>query len=384
MADGKKRMAVAPARVNLIGEHTDYTGGLVLPMAIPFYTEASIEPSPDGKFHFRSERFPGEHVENPAERGGPARDWSDYPVGVLRELEQKGLEPQPFSLSLRGDVPLGSGLSSSASVEVATAFALLEHMNANMAPEEIALLCQRAENHFVGAPSGIMDQSVIVFAEAGHALLLNTRTLEHEAVPMNTGELAQTAVVVCNSMVKHSIGGGEYGQRRRELEEGQAALIKAHPGTRDLGEATMEQLDSVRKEISEKAFMRCRHVITENGRVRAMKAVLAEGNAVKAGELMLLAHASERDDFQCSVAEVDFLVDTAASLEGCYGARLTGGGFGGCTVNLVRKDAVEAFTQKLRAAYLTRFRIEAEIFVCEPVDGALRRAQQGQAEAVRS
>lgn len=378
MAEDKQHTAVAPARVNLIGEHTDYTGGLVLPMAIPFFTEATIEPASDGMFRFRSERFDKQHAEAPEDRGGPAKDWSDYPVGVLRELQTKGLQPQPFQMSLKGNVPLGSGLSSSASVEVAAAFALLEHMGEEMPPEEIALLCQRAENHFVGAPSGIMDQSVIVFAEAGHALLLNTRTLEHESVPMNTGELAQTAVVVCNSMVKHSIAAGEYGQRRRELEEGQAALVKANPGVRDLGEATMEQLEGVRTEVSEKAFMRCRHVITENGRVRAMQKVLAEGDAREAGKLMLAAHASERDDFQCSVAEVDFLVDTAASIEGCFGGRLTGGGFGGCTVNLVRKDAVQGFIEKLRAAYQARYGIEAEVFVCEPVDGALRRAQQAQ------
>src|SRR5579875_3282354 len=184
MTEGQQLTAIAPARVNLIGEHTDYTGGLVLPMAIPFYTEARIAPATDGLYRFRSERFAGEHAESPEDRRGPSKDWSDYPVGVLREMEAKGLHPGPFLLNLRGDVPLGSGLSSSASVEVATAYALLGFMDRQIAPEEIALLCQRAENHFVGAPSGIMDQSVIVFAEQGCALLLNTRTLQHEAVPM--------------------------------------------------------------------------------------------------------------------------------------------------------------------------------------------------------
>lgn len=376
MTERPKHTAKAPARVNLIGEHTDYTGGLVLPLAIPFYTEATIEPAEDGMYRFRSERFTGEHVESPEDRRGPAKDWSDYPVGVLRELERKGLQPPPFSLSLRGDVPLGSGLSSSASVEVATAFALLRYMGAEMAPEEVALLCQRAENHFVGAPSGIMDQTVIVLAEEGNALLLNTRTLEHEAVPMNRGAIADTAIVVCNSMVKHSIGGGEYGKRRQQVEEGQAAIAVAHPGVKDLGYATESDLNDVRGQISAEAYKRCRHIITENGRVRQMQAALSEGDAEQAGQLMLVAHASERDDFECSVAEVDFLVETAAALPGCYGARLTGGGFGGCTVNLVRKDAVAAFTEQLRAAYLSRYRIDAEVFACEPVDGALRRAQK--------
>ena len=297
-------------------------------------------------------------------------------MGVLRELERKGLQPPPFSLRLRGDVPLGSGLSSSASVEVATAFALLGYMGEELPPEEIALLCQRAENNFVGAPSGIMDQTVIVLAEEGCALLLNTRTLKHEAVPMNRGGLADAAIVVCNSMVKHSIGGGEYGKRRKQVEEGQAAVVKANPALQDLGDANESDLDAVKSQISVEAFKRCRHIITENARVRLMREALEAGDAQKAGELMLLAHASERDDFECSVAEVDFLVDTAADLPGCYGARLTGGGFGGCTVNLVHKDAVAQFTERLRAAYLTRYAIDAEAFVCVPVDGALRRAQK--------
>lgn len=371
-------VAVAPARVNLIGEHTDYTGGLVLPMAIPFYTEATIRTAKDNLFRFRSERFPGEHTEKPGEQQPRSGRWSDYPVGVLREMEARSLQPPPFALSLRGDVPLGSGLSSSASVEVATAFALLAHMGREMPPEEIALLCQRAENRYVGSPCGIMDQTVIVLAQKGHALLLHTRTLEYELVPMNRGAMAGAVVVVCNSMVKHSIGGGEYGRRRQQVEEGQAAVSGAFPGVRDLGDATMAQLEEVRGRISPEALKRCRHIITENGRVVQMKAALEEGDAESAGALMLAAHASERDDFECSVAEVDFLVDTAASLEGCYGARLTGGGFGGCTVNLVRKEAVDGFIEALRAAYRAKFSIEAETFACEPVDGALRRAPAAQ------
>ena len=382
MTEQQQHTAIAPARVNLIGEHTDYTGGLVLPMAIPFYTEARIAPAADGVCRFRSERFKGEHAENPEDRRGRSGDWSDYPVGVLREMEAKGLQPAPFTLNLRGDVPLGSGLSSSASVEVATAFALLAHMGANMTPEEVALLCQRAENHFVGAPSGIMDQTVIVLAEKGCALLLNTRTLEHQAVPMNRGAIADTSIVVCNSMVKHSIGGGEYGKRRQQVEEGQAAVVKAHPNLKDLGDASETDLEDVRGHISFEAYKRCRHIITENARVRLMREALEAGDANKAGELMLLAHASERDDFACSVEEVDYLVETAAGLKGCYGARLTGGGFGGCTVNMVHKADVGDFTEKLRAAYLARYRIDAEVFVCEPVDGAQRRAQKSSRRSV--
>lgn len=367
------KRAIAPARVNLIGEHTDYTGGLVLPMAIPFFTEATVEPAEDGLYHFASERFPETKTLTPQDRSAGTRRWSDYPIGVLRELQKLGHTPAPFKLSLKGDVPLGSGLSSSASVEVATAFALLQHLNVMMEPEQIALMCQRAENQYVGAPSGIMDQTVIVLAEEGHALLLDTRTLQTEAVPMNRGALAETSLVVCNSMVKHSIAGGEYGQRRKQVEEGQAAIKAANPQASDLGHATMTDLEGVKAKISPEAYKRCKHIITENGRVREMQAALEAGDAHVAGQLMITAHASQRDDFQCSVAEVDFLVDTASKLPGCYGARMTGGGFGGCTVNLVKTAAVESFTAELVAAYSEKWGIQAETFVCEPVDGALRR-----------
>ncbi len=367
---------VAPARVNLIGEHTDYTGGLVLPMAIPFFTMATIEPANDGLYTFASDRFPTVRTLTPENREPAKHDWSDYPVGVLRELQALGYQPDPFSMRLRGDVPLGSGLSSSASVEVAAAFALLGFLSAQMAPEEIALLCQRAENVYVNSPCGIMDQTVVTVAEEGHAVLLDTRTLRQESVPMNRGALADAAVVVCNSTVKHSIGGGEYGQRRREVEEGQTAVLAAHPQLRTLGDATLADLERVRAKMSVEAFRRCRHIVTENARVRAMREALLAGDADGAGELMLAAHASERDDFACSVAEVDFLVETAAKLPGCYGARLTGGGFGGCTVNLVRKDEVEHFNAELQAAYAGKFGLQAPIFVCEPVDGALRRSER--------
>ena len=376
MAEQRAQTFVAPARVNLIGEHTDYTGGLVLPMAIPYFTVADIQPARDGEYHFASDRFPKTRSMKPEDRGAACRDWSDYPVGVLRELQKLGYTPEPFTLRLRGDVPLGSGLSSSASVEVATAFALLGHMGVSMAPEQIALLCQRAENVYVESPCGIMDQSVVTMAEEGHALLLDTHTLRHEAVPMNRGALGQTEIVVCNSMVKHSIATGEYGQRRREVEEGETAVLKAHPKLRDLGEATLGDLEGIRGDISEESFRRCRHIITENARVRKMREALFAGDAVQAGELMLAAHASQRDDFAASCEEIDMLVDTAAQLPGCYGARMTGGGFGGCTVNLVEKSQAEAFLRQLTAAYADRFQLHAETFVCEPVDGALRRLQR--------
>ena len=364
----------APARVNLIGEHTDYTGGLVMPMAIPFTTVARIATAVDGSYHFASGMFAEERRMGPTDRSAKVGDWSDYPVGVLRQLQALGVEPPPFSLSLSGDVPLGAGLSSSASVEVATAMALLSHAGASLAPEEIATLCRRAENEYVGSPCGIMDQFVVTAATAGHALLLNTRDLTYELLPMNTGGLADCKVVVANSEVKHSIAGGDYGLRRRELESGQAVLLNRFPGLRDLGDATLEQLAVSKADMSPESYRRCRHIISENSRVREAREALLSGDARRLGKLMTAAHASERDDFECSVEEVDFLVETAVALPGCYGARLTGGGFGGCTVNLVKAHDTDTFINALQDAYLKRFGIHGESYICEAVDGAVARA----------
>ena len=363
-------VCVAPARVNLLGEHTDYTGGLVLPMAIPFTTEATISERADGRYGFTSALFPDGLALDREDRSGKRGVWSDYPVGVLRQLQAAGVEVPAFDLHLTGNVPFGAGVSSSASVEVASAMAMLALAGVEMPLEEIALLCQRAENVYVQSPCGIMDQFAITAGKAGHALLLDTRTLRYEHLPMNQGELAGTQIVVVNSMVRHSVATGEYGSRRRQSEEGQAVIVRMFPELRDLGDATLEHLEAAKAEMSPESYKRCRHLISDNGRVRAARVVMNAGDPVAFGKLMLAGHASERDDFECSCEEVDFLVETAAAQTGCFGARLTGGGFGGCTVNLVERGQVEAFTEGVRAAYEERFGIVADVFVCDAVDGA--------------
>jgi galactokinase len=309
----------------------------------------------------------------PADRSSRAGEWSDYPVGVLRELQQRGLRVPPFALHLSGDVPLGAGLSSSASLEVVTAIALLSHAQSSLSAEVIAKLCQSAENNYVGSPCGIMDQFVVTAAVADHALLLNTRDLTFELLPMNKGQLTGCTIVVANSGVKHSIAGGDYGLRRREVEAGQAKLRERFSALRDLGDATLEQLVTCEHELSPESFRRCRHIITENQRVREAREAMLAGDPGRLGSVMTAAHASERDDFECSIEEIDFLVDTAVDLSGCYGARLTGGGFGGCTVNLVDTGDVDEFIAALTDAYRVRFSLELDTYVCAAVDGALAR-----------
>jgi galactokinase len=361
----------APARVNLLGEHTDYTGGLVLPMAIPFYTTAHIAPREDAQYRFTSESFDGERIIGIDDCSEAAGTWADYPVGVLRQLQQREIKPAPFELHLHGNVPFGAGLSSSASVEVASALAMLAFADAAVSAEELAVLCRRAENEYVHSPCGIMDQFVIVSAMAAHALLLDTASLAFEHIPLNRSGFADTCFVVCNSMVKHSVACGEYPIRRRQVEEGQAAIRAAFPGVRDLGQATLNHLQACEPQISREAFLRCRHIITENDRVRQAKEALRAGDPAAFGQLMLTSHASQRDDFACSCPEIDFLVDTAAELPECFGARLTGGGFGGCTVNLVLRQQADAFTAELKRVYRDHFGITAETYICDAVDGAV-------------
>jgi galactokinase len=239
--------------------------------------------------------------------------------------------------------------------------------------EEIAVLCRAAENNYVDSPCGIMDQFVIAAAHAGHALLLNTRTLTYEHLPMNQGALADTQIVVCNSMVKHSIASGEYGVRHSQVMEGQTALIAAFPSLRDLGDATLDQLEQARPAMSHEAYLRCRHILSDNARVLQARAAMFAGDPVALGQLMLAGHASERDDFACSCDEIDFLVATAAALPGCFGARLTGGGFGGCTVNLVDRAHTQTFAAALKDAYQHHLNLTAETYICDPVDGAAQR-----------
>ena len=363
----------APARVNLIGEHTDYTGGFVMPMAIDFHTLAVVSPREDGRAVIYSANFDEEvafEIAALASRG--SGQWSDYPAGVLWCLRDAGVQVGGFHLSLSGDVPPGAGLSSSASLEVATAMALLGRAQAELPLEKLATLCRRAENEYVGAKSGIMDQFASAGAVAHRAMLLDCRSLEYELLPLPE----QIRVVVCNSMVKHAVATGEYGNRSDEVEAGQAVL-RERRGKQMLRDATLEDLEACRGEMSAASFLRCRHIITENRRVGEAREALLQGDVARFGSLLVEAHASVRDDFAASCAEVDELVEIAMRQTECFGARITGGGFGGCSVNVVRTDATGHFVEAVRREYAAKTGIEAECFVCTPSDGALALAQKG-------
>ncbi len=358
----------APARVNLIGEHTDYTGGFVMPMAIGFRTVAVVSPREDGRAVIYSENYAEEATYEIASlRREPRGHWSDYPAGVLWALQQDGIAVGGFSLSLKGDVPLGAGLSSSASVEVATAMALMAHAGVELPLEKLATMCRRAENEYVGAKSGIMDQFIVAGGVAHRAMMLDCRSLGFELLPLPE----EVRVVICNSMVKHAVATGEYGDRRDEVEAGQAVLRRERKGVELLRDATLEDLEACRGKMTPASFARCRHIITENARVIKAREALLAGDLAVFGELMVEAHASFRDDFAASAPEVDKLVEIAVRQQGCFGARITGGGFGGCTVNVVREEAAEGFVAAVRGEYEKATGIIAECFVCEASDGAL-------------
>jgi galactokinase len=361
----------APGRVNLIGEHTDYAEGFVMPAAIDFATLAGISPRSDGKIVIYSENYSKERVYDAASLPTEAsQHWSDYPLGVMAILGGEGHTIPGFSLSLWGDVPLGSGLSSSAALEVATALAVTSLLGVSYPGPVLARLCQRAENEFVGARSGIMDQFISANGARDHALLLDCRDLSFRLAPIP----ASVVLVIANTMVKHAVSGGEYTSRRDEVEEAAAVIARHRPEVRFLRDATLKDLSLYGAEMSPNALKRARHVITENQRTVAAAEALIRHDLAELGRLMAQAHKSYSQDFEASCDECDVMVDLAQDLPGLIGARLTGGGFGGCTVNLVEVDHAPAFAESLAQRYASKTSIVPQIHICHASGGAQKLA----------
>ncbi len=359
----------APGRVNLIGEHTDYNDGFVLPAAIQFQTRVAIAPRPDRGLTVSSQNY-SEQVEFDLEKlpAAARHHWSDYLVGVARQLAKRGIRLPGANLLIHGDVPEGAGLSSSASLEVAVCRAFLELSGASMDGVDIALLCQRAENEFVGARCGIMDQFVSVHGRKNHALLLDCRSLSHRHLPIPEG----VKMVICNTMVRHSVAAGEYNQRRQECETGAHFFAEHKPGVKALRDVSLEDFRKYGSELPENIRKRCGHVITENVRVAEAADALERHDVTLVGRLMRDSHASLRDDFEVSCRELDAMVELAGKIEGVYGARMTGGGFGGCTINLVESGKVESFQSKVSEGYEHATGRRPEIYVCTAADGVRR------------
>ena len=358
----------APGRVNLIGEHTDTSEGYVMPAALDLRTISVLSPRGDTTANIYSVNFHDkvtldlEHL--PARR---RNHWSDYPTSVLWTLEQRGIRPSGFDLTLSGNVPLGSGLSSSASVEVAIAVAVLAHAGTTLTKPEIAKICQFSENNFVGAQSGIMDPFTSCCGVDNHAVLIDCRSLEYEALPLPS----EVLLVICNSMVKHSLaGGGEYNARRAEVQAGVQILQQHNPAIRTLRDVTEKELRRYEREMPEEIFRRCLHVVTEDERVLEAAASLRSGDFHSFGRIMHEAHVSMRDNYAASCLETDLLVELAARQPGCFGARITGGGFGGCTINLVSAEHADNFVRNVRVGYEEATGIRADIYLSRASAGA--------------
>jgi galactokinase len=357
----------APGRVNLIGEHTDYNDGFVMPAALGFYTYVAAGPRADRKLNVYSIDFDeSRSFELGNISAGPTGHWSDYVRGVAGVLQERGNAIRGANLVVKGDVPIGAGLSSSAAIEVATALALLTNSGLNWSRVQVALACQRAEHEYGGTKCGVMDQFISLFGKAQHALLLDCRSLGYELLRIQDN----VRIVVCNTMVKHELASGEYNRRRADCEQGVRILQQFLPEIRALRDVKLSQLEQYGAGLSDISYKRCRHVITENVRVREAAESLKESNLVRFGALMGESHLSLRDDYQVSCEELDLLVDLASRRRGVYGARMTGGGFGGCTVNIVEADAVNEFTDPVASEYESATGLQPEMYVCTAADGA--------------
>jgi galactokinase len=367
----------APGRVNLIGEHTDYNQGFVLPSAIGFYVRIAISPRPDSKLVVRSTEFQQNFAFDlatlpPTKLGF----WCDYVVGVALMLVQAGHPLKGANLLVHGEVPMGAGLSSSAALEVASALALLSLGSEQLPLQQVAKLCQRAENEFVGARVGIMDQFISCFGREGHAVLLDCRSLEFQLVPVPEN----VRLVICNTKVKHELSSGEYNRRREECEAAVKILSQTYPGVCSLRDVSREQLAGVADTMPPVLYKRALHVITENGRVIEAAARFRAGDLQQVGELMRGSHRSLRDDYEVSCRELDLMVEAAESLAGYYGGRMTGGGFGGCTVNLVDQAKAHEFAKQVAERYRGTTGVSPDIFICSPANGAALESDRATAE----
>ena len=361
--------AAAPGRVNLIGEHVDYCGGFVLPMAIERETVMAAAPrpmagnAPVARVH--STAFQ-ETVEMRLVPGGSLPSdtpgWSRYVAGVIAGFLDRGATIPSFDAVIDSTVPLGGGLSSSASLEVATATLLAALADHAISPLDLAVLCQRAEHDFAGIPCGVMDQCASVLARHDHLLLLDCRSLDVVQVPFHRHDLL---VLVTNSNVRHSLDDGGYAARRADCERAAAIL-----GVASLREATLVQVEASRGEVGDKGFRRARHVVTEIARTQAAATAITHGRWDEMGELMAESHRSLREDFEVSCPELDLLVELAASDRGVIGARMTGGGFGGCTVTLVEAARAEAVIAAVTQGYRRETGRDCTTFATRPAAGA--------------
>ncbi|MFL6230803.1 MAG: galactokinase [Pyrinomonadaceae bacterium] len=362
------RLFRAPGRVNLIGEHTDYNDGFVLPMAIDREVVVAAAPRADRLLNVRANDFDAQ-AEFDLDRPGERRrgDWRDYVEGVAQTLERRGVALRGADLVITSSVPLGAGLSSSAALEVAVGLALTSVSGAEVPRLEIALVGQEAEHEWVGAMVGIMDQFVAASGRRGHALLIDCRSLASSPVPLDTSEVA---VAICDTNVKHALADSEYNTRRAECARGVELLSAVLPHIKALRDVSVEEFELHEMLLPEPIRRRVRHVVCENARTLDAAEALRQNDLREMGRLMDRSHKSLRDDYEVSCRELDVMVEIAGNFGGVLGARMTGGGFGGSTVNLVRRDALPEFRETIEREYNRATGQRADVLVSDACDGA--------------
>jgi galactokinase len=365
---GEPRLFRAPGRVNLIGEHTDYNGGFVLPMAIDKEAAVAIRPRDDRKIRVYTANFnETAEFDLDEERTRKKGFWLNYIEGVARILESKNVRLTGADLVIWSDVPAGAGLSSSAALETAVGLALSEISNQTVDRATLAKIGQQTEHDFVGAKVGIMDQFVSAHARARHALLLDCRSLEFENVPLDTKEIA---VVICDTRVKHDLATSEYNTRREECELAVRILQEDLPEINELRDVSRADFEKYADKLPDVIRRRARHVVTENERTLQAANALKRGDLSEFGQLMWQSHTSLSLDYEVSCAELDILVEIAAETAGVLGGRMTGGGFGGSTVNLVKRENLDDFQEKISVEYERLTNIEPTILVSDASEGA--------------
>jgi len=361
------RLFRAPGRVNIIGEHTDYNEGFVLPAAIDRAVYMGVRPHGGRQVNLCSVNFHARSTFSLDEIGYDAeQSWSNYLRGVCYVLEEADYHLRGAEVYFISDVPIGSGLSSSAALEVATATAFLALAEYEVPGPEIARLCQRAENEFVGMRCGIMDQMISVMGKAGHALLIDCRSLESRAIPVPAG----VKLVISDTGVRRGLASSEYNTRRGQCEEGVKLLQQVLPGITALRDVTPAQLEVHKDLLPEKVYRRCRHVVTEDARVLDAVQAMEAGDLARLGPLLNESHESLKNDYEVSCPELDLMAELARKQPGVYGSRMTGAGFGGCTISLVADECIRDFVRAVGRAYEEATGLQWMIYVSEASDGA--------------
>ncbi|MDX1637055.1 MAG: galactokinase [Balneolaceae bacterium] len=361
-------LVTSPGRVNLIGEHTDYNDGFVLPAAIDKVIAVAISANNDNAINMEAVDKQETHefnLDDPFSKTG--KGWPDYILGVVVELQQAGYEVGGFNCVFGGNIPIGAGLSSSAALEGGIITGLAEIYNLEIPKRERALLAQKAENEFVGVQCGIMDQFVNIHGKDGHALKLDCRSLEYELYPFKQDDVQ---IVLCDTQIRRELAGSEYNVRRRQCEEGVEILSRYDESIDSLRDVPLEMLNAHKDEMDPVIYKRCRYVIEENTRVEQACHHLEEGDIDAFGQRMYESHHGLSTMYEVSCRELDLLVDEARDIDGVVGARMMGGGFGGCTINLVRKRALESFSKQISERYQNEMETQISIYSTSIGDGA--------------